>query len=84
VVFAGEVGDDHQPTAVGHIRSLAATEEVTKLDPAVGERLDRARVWLRRCGQRMTRKDAVSAADADRLDLLAEAGAGWRGLPAAP
>ena len=73
VVFDGEAGEDRTATPIGHIRTLAATQEVTKLDPVVGERLDRALVWLRRRGQTMTRKDAVSAAVAAWLDGLAEA-----------
>jgi hypothetical protein len=72
VTFAGEATGEHPATSIRRVRSLAATQEVTRLDPVVGERLDRCLVWLRRRGRRMTRKDAVSAAVTAWLDGIAE------------
>jgi len=71
VVFAGEVSPGGRATPIDSVRSLAGTPDVVKLDPVVGERLDRALTWLARRGRGATRKDAVSAAVSDWLDDLA-------------
>jgi HNH endonuclease len=73
VVFAGEAEPGHPATPIDSVRSLAGTPDVVKLDPLVGERLDRALTWLARRGRGATRKDAVSAAVSAFLDDLAAA-----------
>jgi hypothetical protein len=73
VIFAGEARPGLPATPIDSVRSLAGTADVVKLDPLVGERLDRALTWLSRRGRGATRKDAVSAAVSAFLDDLAAA-----------
>jgi hypothetical protein len=73
VVFAGEAVSGRSATEISSVRTLSGTADVVKLDPFVGERLDRALGWMARRGRGTTRKDAVSAAVAAWLDALADA-----------
>lgn len=73
VVFAGEATDLRPATRIAGIRSLAADRSVTRIDPAVGEELDRAWRYLRATGDsRLSRKELASEGIAAHLDVLRE------------
>lgn len=58
---------------IGSIRSLAADRSVTRIDPDVGEELQRAWRYLRAAGDsQLSRKDLASEAIAGHLDALRE------------
>lgn len=61
VVFWGEAAADAPATEIRTVRSLAGDREVTRLDPVVSDRLNRAVRYYRATGlPRMNRKDLAS------------------------
>lgn len=74
VVFAGEASKDRSATRISSVRSLGGNRSVTRIDPAVGEELQRAWRYLRaHSDATLSRKDIASEAIATHLDALRDA-----------
>jgi HNH endonuclease len=75
VIFAGEATPERPTTGrIVSVRSLAAERSVVRIDPAVGEELHKAWLYLRSISgdSQITRRDLASTGIAEHLDELRE------------